>query len=187
MGMSNKDIKLILSGLDCANCAGKIEKRVNELEEVKEASLNFTTATLSIEAKDDNEKETIIIKAKDIIKKLEPDVKVYEKTKATPKINNSNSCNCSDNSCNEDTNSREGNNHKDNGQSSKVIEEHSHNHKEEYGHNNHHEGHDHNHNEEGHDDHGHSHDHSKGVNFKETLPLIIGALVYIVALLLEKV
>jgi Zn2+/Cd2+-exporting ATPase len=186
MGMSNKDIKLVLSGLDCANCADKIERRVNELEEVKEASLNFTTATLSIEAKDNNEKENIIDKAKDIIKKLEPDVKVYEKTKSTSKVNNSNSCNCSDGSCNG------GNSPENNGQSSNdKVKNDSHNnnihsHKEGKEHNQEHAGHNHNH-EEHEDDHGgHNHDHSKGVNFKETLPLIIGALVYVVALLLEK-
>lgn len=184
--MSNKDIKLVLSGLDCANCAGKIERRVNELEEVKEASLNFTTATLSIEVKDDNEKENIINKAKDIIKKLEPNVKVYEKSRSTPKVNNANSCNCSDDSCNG------GNRSKNNGQSShdKVKNDsHSNNlhiHKDGEEHKYAHAGHNHNHEEHGNEHGGHNHDHSKGVNFKETLPLIIGVLVYIVALLLEK-
>lgn len=180
--MSNKDIKLVLSGLDCANCAGKIERRVNELEEVKEASLNFTTSTLLIEAKDINEKESIINKAKDIIKKLEPNVKVYEKNRSTPKINNVNSCKCSDSSCNGDNSSE------NNGQSSHDKDKNDfhrndgHNHKEGKGHK-----HDHSNHEEHEDAHGgHNHDHSKGINLKETLPLIIGALVYVVALLLEK-
>ena len=179
--MSNKDIKLVLSGLDCANCAGKIERRVNELEEVKEASLNFTTATLSIEAKDNNEKENIINKAKDIIKKLEPNVNVYEKSKSTTKVKNLNSCSCSDGNC------HGGNSSKSNGQSSHdKVENDSHSnniHKYGEGHKHGHSGHSH----EEHDEHGgHNHDHSKGVNFKETLPLIIGVLVYIVALLLER-
>ena len=179
--MSNKDIKLVLSGLDCANCAGKIERRVNELEEVKEASLNFTTATLSIEAKDNNEKENIINKAKDIIKKLEPNVNVYEKSKSTTKVKNLNSCSCSDGNC------HGGNSSKSNGQSSHdKVENDSHSnniHKDGEEHKHGHSGHSH----EEHDEHGgHNHDHSKGVNFKETLPLIIGVLVYIVALLLER-
>ena len=49
--MKNNEIKLFLEGLDCANCANKIEKRVNDLEEVKEANLNFTSLTLLIEVK----------------------------------------------------------------------------------------------------------------------------------------
>lgn len=179
--MSNKDIKLVLSGLDCANCAGKIEKRVNELEEVKEASLNFTTATLSIEAKDNNEKENIINKAKDIIKKLEPNVNVYEKNRSTPKVNNVNSCNCSDGTCDA------GNSSKNNGQSyHDKGKNDSHNnsfHINKDGEEHNHAGHSH----EEHEEHGgHNHDHSKGINLKETLPLMIGVLVYIVALLLER-
>ncbi|WP_300386222.1 heavy metal translocating P-type ATPase [Clostridium sp.] len=169
--MSNKDIKLVLSGLDCANCAGKIEKRVNEIEEVKEASLNFTTATLSIEVKDNNDnREVIINKAKDIIKKLEPDVKVYEKTKGAPKINNINTCSAVDGSCNIDSKIEE------DGQSS-VHEHHNHN-KHEHDRSNKEEHEEHN--------HGHNHDHSKGINLKETLPLVIGALIYGLALLSEK-
>ena len=49
IGMEKKEIKLILSGLTCANCANKIETRVNNLDGVKEANLNFTTSTLIIE------------------------------------------------------------------------------------------------------------------------------------------
>ena len=30
--------KFLLNGLDCANCANKIEDRVNKLEEIKEAT-----------------------------------------------------------------------------------------------------------------------------------------------------
>ena len=35
IGMEKKEIKLILSGLTCANCANKIETRVNKLDGVK--------------------------------------------------------------------------------------------------------------------------------------------------------
>ncbi len=36
-----KDIKLYLDGLNCANCAGKIEDKVNKLPDIDEAVLNF--------------------------------------------------------------------------------------------------------------------------------------------------
>ena len=42
-----KSVKL--KNLDCANCALKIEKKLNELEELNNVSLNFSTATLSFE------------------------------------------------------------------------------------------------------------------------------------------
>jgi len=32
-----------LQNLDCANCAGKIEKRLNELDELSNVKLNFAT------------------------------------------------------------------------------------------------------------------------------------------------
>jgi Cd2+/Zn2+-exporting ATPase len=41
--------KVKLQNLDCANCAGKIEKRLNELHELNNVKLNFSTSTLSFE------------------------------------------------------------------------------------------------------------------------------------------
>ena len=38
---NDRTFKLTLSGLDCANCANKIEDRVNRLELVEEANLEF--------------------------------------------------------------------------------------------------------------------------------------------------
>ncbi len=64
-----------LEGLDCANCAAKIEDRINKLEGVKEATLNFMTTKLVIDG-DEDRMEEIIEAAKAIIKKLEPDVAV---------------------------------------------------------------------------------------------------------------
>lgn len=64
-----------LEGLDCANCAAKIEDRINKLEGVDQATVNFMTTKLVIEGQDDKMEE-IIESAKGIIKKLEPDVVV---------------------------------------------------------------------------------------------------------------
>lgn len=41
-----------LEGLTCANCAGKIEKRITEIEGFEDVTLNFTTQTLSFRAAD---------------------------------------------------------------------------------------------------------------------------------------
>ena len=42
----------IIDGLDCANCAAKIERKINQLEEVEEATLTFATKQLRVTAKD---------------------------------------------------------------------------------------------------------------------------------------
>ncbi|WP_243423372.1 cation transporter, partial [Intestinimonas butyriciproducens] len=36
----------LIDGLDCANCAAKIERKINQLEEVQEATLTFATKQL---------------------------------------------------------------------------------------------------------------------------------------------
>ena len=64
--------KFRLEGLECANCAAKMEKAINELDGVKEATVNFVTTKLVIEAED--EKMTEIIKSTEkIVKNIEPD------------------------------------------------------------------------------------------------------------------
>ncbi|KXL53560.1 MAG: cation transporter [Clostridium argentinense] len=64
--------KFILEGLDCANCAAKMEKAINELDGVKEATVNFMTTKLVIDGEDEK-MPTIIEEAEKIIKKIEPD------------------------------------------------------------------------------------------------------------------
>ena len=73
------EIRLILNGLDCANCANKIETKVNKIKGVKEATVNFSTTLLIAEIKEESLKDEIINEIKSIVKKLEPDVKVEEK------------------------------------------------------------------------------------------------------------
>ena len=73
------EIRLILNGLDCANCANKIETKVNKINGVKEATVNFSTTLLIAEIKEESLKDEIINEIKSIVKKLEPDVKVEEK------------------------------------------------------------------------------------------------------------
>ena len=88
-------IKLLLKGLDCANCAGKIEKKVNDLQDVKEANLNFSMGFIMIEKKSEADRSNLINEVKDIVNKLEPDVVVEEVSKYK-KLNvcNSDGCRC---------------------------------------------------------------------------------------------
>lgn len=75
---SNLKKELILEGLDCANCALKIEEKVKNMDGVSLASMNFVTKKLSIETTSPDKIDEIIFNANNIIKALEPDVVVTE-------------------------------------------------------------------------------------------------------------
>lgn len=62
-----------LEGLDCANCAAKIETAVQKLDGVTAASVNFMTTKMVIEG-DDEKIDEIVKFAHNIVKKIEPDV-----------------------------------------------------------------------------------------------------------------
>lgn len=165
INMGKKEIKLILSGLTCANCANKIETRVNNLDGVKEANLNFTTSTLIIEADGSKEESDIIIEAKDIVNKLEPEVKVYNKDEENINVENLNRCTTGACSISENSDDKDNHDHHSNKHHGHTLQEaHPHSHK-----------------------HGHSHDHSHSekITLKENLRLIIGAIIYGVAILLK--
>ncbi|OLN30119.1 heavy metal translocating P-type ATPase [Desulfosporosinus metallidurans] len=70
--------ELILEGLDCANCAAKIEQEVNELNGVK-AYMNFMNKTLTLETESETEYVSVLEQVKSIVRKHEPDVAVKEK------------------------------------------------------------------------------------------------------------
>ena len=64
----------LLEGLDCANCAAKIERAIGALNGVSSASVNFMTTKLAVEA-EEGDMEQIIAAVKKTVKKVEPDVK----------------------------------------------------------------------------------------------------------------
>ena len=76
--MGKSEVKLQLKNLCCANCADKIERRVSEISEVKECTLNFAFSTISIVLNNESQKNQVIDKVKDIVKSVEPDVIVEE-------------------------------------------------------------------------------------------------------------
>lgn len=118
-----KDIKLYLDGLNCANCAGKIEDKVNKLTDVDEAVLNFSTKLLLITPKEGVSEEELEEKVEKIVLDLEPDVKVLkDKNKIKSSVNTFNDGCCG-----------EGESHKHNN-----VESHSYSH--EHGHSHSHGG-----------------------------------------------
>ncbi|MGL4990616.1 MAG: heavy metal translocating P-type ATPase [Sarcina sp.] len=76
--VQNASFKLELKDLNCAGCAGKIEAKTNELNDVKDASLNFTSKTLLVNLNDPRKDVIVKDKIREIVKKLEPDVKVID-------------------------------------------------------------------------------------------------------------
>lgn len=83
---NKKDIKnekreFILEGLGCANCAAKMEKKINELDGIDSANVNFVTKTLVLEAKEGNKLEELMGSVSNIVTSIESHVKVIEKAK----------------------------------------------------------------------------------------------------------
>ncbi len=66
-----------IEGLDCANCAIELERKIGKIEGVKEVNINFMMQRMTLEY-DENNKEKIIKKVKKAIKKEEPDVEIEE-------------------------------------------------------------------------------------------------------------
>lgn len=64
--------KIFKIEVDCAVCAGKVEEAISKINGVKNASINFITQKLSIEA-DEADFPRIIKEAKIVGKKIEPD------------------------------------------------------------------------------------------------------------------
>lgn len=72
----------ILEGIDCANCANKVERGVAKVEGVANSSVNFMTQTLSFEVLNDPENQ-ILSQVKQKVHTLEPDVILKNKADGT--------------------------------------------------------------------------------------------------------
>ena len=66
--------KFKLSSLDCAGCALEIEKKLNENDEIDDASVNFSKLMITVTTKAQNPKKLV----SDIVKKVEPESKVMD-------------------------------------------------------------------------------------------------------------
>lgn len=81
-----EELQLTLEGLNCANCARKIEEKVGKMEGVKESNLNFTTTTLNVKLERKVKEEHAINEIKKIVEALEPHVKVEKKVSGKTNI-----------------------------------------------------------------------------------------------------
>lgn len=71
-----KNYKYILKGLDCANCAKKIEDAIVKKEGYEDVKVNFSTLKLTFKTDRQSPKKEIV----DIISSIEPEVKVLEES-----------------------------------------------------------------------------------------------------------
>ncbi len=69
-----KNYKYYLENLDCANCAKKIENTISKSKGFKDVVVNFNTLTLSFKSDLDEPFKEVVR----IIKKIEPDTRVYQ-------------------------------------------------------------------------------------------------------------
>lgn len=67
---------LYLKGLDCADCAAKIERKIQDLNGMKEAQVNFATQRAILKAEDRDKLPELTRETIQIIKEMEPDVTV---------------------------------------------------------------------------------------------------------------
>lgn len=67
---------MYLLGLDCADCAKKIETAVSQMDGVQSATLDFVTQKLTIEAAEKGKLPAIIRQAAQTIQEIEPDVEI---------------------------------------------------------------------------------------------------------------
>ena len=72
--MSSIKKTYILEGLDCGNCANKIQLAISKLDGVKSINVDFLSKKMKIEARD----EKVLEEAKAIVVKIESHVKVRE-------------------------------------------------------------------------------------------------------------
>lgn len=78
----------LLEGLCCANCASKIETAIKAREGVRFAAVNMINTTLRLEG--DAFAGDITEEVKRIVNRIEPDIRVVEKTKTLAKTANEN-------------------------------------------------------------------------------------------------
>ena len=65
--------KFKIKGLDCANCAAKIEDEIKKIDGVKDANVSFMTENLKLEVADDSKFDEVLDEVCDVIKIVEPD------------------------------------------------------------------------------------------------------------------
>lgn len=114
-----KKYEFVLEGLDCANCANKIQNKLAENNDYKNVNVNFNTLKLTLET----ELENIYSEVEKVVKSLEPEVEVIENQKHSHKEHShnhkeesecNNSCKCGHHHIHENDEHKKVHSHEDN-------------------------------------------------------------------------
>lgn len=76
-----ENIVCSIEGLDCANCAAKIEIQLNKTDGIEEARVDFLSGKLKLSLSSLADKNEVLQKTQKIIDKIEPGVKIRELSK----------------------------------------------------------------------------------------------------------
>ena len=208
--------KYSITGIDCANCAAKLEAKMNELPEVESVTLSFTTQQLYVEAENPDEAVKALQALAD---KVEPGTEIGSlkrgKRKAKAHSHEHHHHHHDDDGdccCGHDHEHEHHHHHHDDGGDCCCGHDHEHEHHEHdhdddgaccCGHDHDHEHHHHNHDDDGdcccghdheHEYHRHDHDDEEEeeektsffAEHKDAIVLAIGAVLFVVAELVEK-
>lgn len=74
--VKNEKSELILENLGCANCASKMDKKINDLNGVKNSSIDFISKKLKLELEEGYKLEDVFQEIKNIVTDIEPGVKI---------------------------------------------------------------------------------------------------------------
>ena len=74
LSLRYKKLNVKLEGLNCANCAAKIEEKVKNLNEVYKGAYNFSNGLFSLEIEKWVDQEEFIKKIQGIVDQMEPGV-----------------------------------------------------------------------------------------------------------------
>lgn len=205
--------KYSISGIDCANCAAKLEAKMNELPEVESVTLSFTTQQLYVEAENPDE----AVKAlRALADKVEPGTEIGSlkrgKRKAKAHSHEHHHHHHDDDGdccCGHDHEHEHHHHHHDDDGDCCCSHDHEHEHHHHHhdddgdcccGHDHEHEHHEHDYDDDGDCCCGHDHDHyyhhgdeeeeeektSFFAEHKDAIVLAIGAVLFVVAELVEK-
>ena len=74
---TNRVFKLVLMGLNCANCANKMEEAARNTQGVKEATVNFMMLKMIVEFEEGAEPKAVMKEVLKNCKKVEDDCDIY--------------------------------------------------------------------------------------------------------------
>lgn len=65
--------------VDCANCANKIEDKINRMDEVDSCNINFMMMKMIVTLKDNVNEENFLEKANQVARRVDSDSKISKK------------------------------------------------------------------------------------------------------------